>query len=58
MIALKKLFKKQTPPDSARMMGRNDICWCGSGDKYKKCHCERDRAYFAQLRSDGCRTGG
>ncbi|WP_368669956.1 SEC-C metal-binding domain-containing protein [Beijerinckia sp. L45] len=19
-------------------MGRNDICFCGSGKKYKKCH--------------------
>ena len=19
-------------------LGRNDICWCGSGKKYKKCH--------------------
>jgi len=18
--------------------GRNDLCWCGSGKKYKKCH--------------------
>ena len=22
--------------------GRNDDCWCGSGKKYKKCHCEFD----------------
>lgn len=22
----------------SRMMGRNDACWCGSGEKYKKCH--------------------
>jgi preprotein translocase subunit SecA len=20
-------------------IGRNDPCWCGSGAKYKKCHC-------------------
>lgn len=19
-------------------LGRNDICWCGSGKKYKRCH--------------------
>jgi hypothetical protein len=24
-------------PSGARI-GRNDICWCGSGLKYKKCH--------------------
>ena len=23
-------------------LGRNDPCWCGSGQKYKKCHCEFD----------------
>lgn len=23
-------------------LGRNDICWCGSGKKYKKCHCHID----------------
>lgn len=23
-------------------ISRNDLCWCGSGKKYKKCHMERD----------------
>ena len=23
-------------------LGRNDPCWCGSGQKYKKCHCDFD----------------
>lgn len=23
-------------------LGRNDPCWCGSGKKYKKCHCDFD----------------
>ena len=23
-------------------MNRNDLCWCGSGQKYKKCHMEYD----------------
>jgi len=23
-------------------LGRNDVCWCGSGQKYKKCHMEAD----------------
>ena len=22
--------------------GRNDLCWCGSGKKYKKCHLPED----------------
>lgn len=24
------------------MVGRNDLCWCGSGKKYKKCHLSKD----------------
>lgn len=23
-------------------IGRNDPCWCGSGQKYKKCHAAFD----------------
>lgn len=23
-------------------LGRNDLCWCGSQNKYKKCHAEFD----------------
>ena len=23
-------------------LGRNDVCWCGSGKKYKKCHLDQD----------------
>ena len=23
-------------------LGRNDVCWCGSGKKYKKCHLKSD----------------
>lgn len=23
-------------------LSRNDLCWCGSGQKYKKCHLEKD----------------
>ncbi|WP_103932123.1 preprotein translocase subunit SecA [Bryocella elongata] len=27
-----------TPQRSGKEMGRNDLCFCGSGKKYKKCH--------------------
>lgn len=26
---------------------RNDLCWCGSGKKYKKCHFEEDNKLYA-----------
>jgi len=27
-----------------RKLSRNDLCWCGSGKKYKKCHLAEDEA--------------
>jgi len=30
--------------------GRNDPCYCGSGEKYKKCHMAEDKAAEAELR--------
>lgn len=30
--------------------GRNDPCYCGSGEKYKKCHMKEDKAAEAELR--------
>jgi len=36
-------------------LGRNDVCWCGSGKKYKKCHLKKDElkrveaSYSAQM---------
>lgn len=29
--------------DGMPELGRNDECWCGSGKKYKKCHCDFDQ---------------
>ncbi|MCC7353482.1 MAG: SEC-C domain-containing protein, partial [Anaerolineae bacterium] len=28
---------------AAMPLGRNDLCWCGSGKKYKHCHMQTDR---------------
>jgi len=28
--------------DQPALPGRNDLCWCGSGLKYKRCHIEED----------------
>lgn len=25
-----------------RKLDRNEVCWCGSGNKYKKCHLQED----------------
>ena len=33
-------------------IGRNDACWCGSGKKYKKCHCHFDEK-LKELQQEG-----
>ena len=41
----------------AAVPGRNELCWCGSGLKYKRCHLESDnRKARAQARTS-CATG-
>ena len=34
---------KQAPVRKARIPGRNDPCYCGSGKKYKNCHLKEDQ---------------
>ncbi len=52
------------PQPAQAELGRNDLCWCGSGKKYKKCHLKSDelkriedgyaaRAAAAQKRASG-----
>ena len=30
------------PQPAQAELGRNEVCWCGSGKKYKKCHLKSD----------------
>ncbi len=53
MSILKRLFGRR-PPEEAAHLGRNDPCWCGSGKKYKNCHYETDRKYFARSLKTTC----
>ena len=39
--------------DGTEQPGRNDVCWCGSGRKYKKCHLAFDER-LEQLYEQGC----
>jgi SEC-C motif/Protein of unknown function (DUF1186) len=36
-------FSYQEPFVHTEKRGRNDLCWCGSGKKYKKCHLDSDQ---------------
>lgn len=29
-----------------KLQSRNDLCWCGSGKKYKKCHMDQDMSLY------------
>lgn len=47
-----KLLDQETPPQPIVLgakMGRNDLCWCGSGQKYKKCHLAQDEKEKVRL---------
>jgi len=56
MSFFNKLFKK--PPKSAENMGRNELCWCGSGRKYKNCHYTEDQKYFSRIKAPTCNVSG
>lgn len=46
-MSLLQLFKKKPADDLVAppqpLPQRNDPCWCGSDEKYKKCHLEQDQ---------------
>ncbi len=52
---LSKLFGAQHPREIPKL-GRNDLCWCGSGKKYKRCHMDSDMAKRSRILDSRCRT--
>ncbi|MFC1850403.1 SEC-C metal-binding domain-containing protein [candidate division CSSED10-310 bacterium] len=50
MSIWQKLFGMKRP-QNLENIGRNDICWCGSGLKYKRCHLSADSEIKASQRS-------
>jgi hypothetical protein len=42
MKILNRLFGFMKDDKKTISLGRNDICWCGSGKKYKRCHLGTD----------------
>jgi tetratricopeptide (TPR) repeat protein len=39
---------EQHRPEPRRDLGRNELCWCGSGRKYKKCHLGHEQLPLAE----------
>ena len=44
------------PPKGIPRLGRNDLCWCGSEKKYKKCHMDSDLAKRSRILDGRCTT--
>jgi len=42
MKLLERLFNNKQTDVKKTELGRNEVCWCGSGKKYKRCHLEKD----------------
>jgi hypothetical protein len=42
-----KVFSRR-PRGPQVALGRNDLCWCGSGKKYKRCHLKSDEIKRAE----------
>lgn len=57
MSIWKKLFSK-SEQQPTRNLGRNELCWCGSGMKYKKCHLASDEQKRSRIRAAICPPSG
>jgi len=48
------MFSSDDEQTVGRELGRNDLCWCGSGTKYKKCHLFEDEKKAERKRASAC----
>ena len=53
---LKRLIGMGTLPAVDSLPGRNDVCWCGSGVKYKRCHMTSDQSRLRARTRTPCAT--
>ena len=51
MKILERLFNNKSSESKKEELGRNELCWCGSGKKYKRCHLDKD-AHKQRMRND------
>ncbi len=49
-------FKPAEEIDPAKLPGRNEPCWCGSGKKYKKCHFHDDEEKLRKKYAANCNS--
>jgi len=51
--SITSIFKSEEASPGVKP-GRNDVCWCGSGKKYKKCHLHHDEEKMSKKWSANC----
>jgi uncharacterized protein YecA (UPF0149 family) len=56
MKILERFFNNKQTERKKEDLGRNEVCWCGSGKKYKRCHLETD-AHKSRMKSGSGRRG-
>jgi hypothetical protein len=56
MKILERFFNNKQTERKKEDLGRNEVCWCGSGKKYKRCHLETD-AHKNRMKSGSGRRG-
>ncbi|MFZ2196888.1 MAG: SEC-C metal-binding domain-containing protein [Thermodesulfovibrionales bacterium] len=49
-----KMFSSEEVESGVINLGRNEMCWCGSGKKYKKCHLVEDERKADKRRASRC----
>ena len=54
--SIAKAFSSETKPAPGTTLGRNDPCWCGSGNKYKRCHLDSDQRRSQSQKKTCCTT--
>ena len=54
--AIAKAFGREANPAPNTSLGRNEPCWCGSGDKYKRCHFDSDQRRIQSQKKTCCTT--
>ena len=50
---IKKKAEEELVAPPQPLPQRNDLCWCGSGQKYKKCHAQQDQQTLKLIQKKG-----
>jgi uncharacterized protein YecA (UPF0149 family) len=50
------MFSSEDVNTQVKNLGRNELCWCGSGKKYKKCHLLEDEKKANSSYAPSCGT--